>query len=225
MKFSIIHPSRSRCFKAAGTAEKWLSNYNGYNDAEYIVSLDESETHANKICYKGMFEKLQKHFPSIPIKLVYDNNTNVVQAMNRGAREAEGEILVCVSDDFDCPLNWNDAILKLVDVNKKVALRINQGIEKFKTNIALPILTKLLYDELGYIYYPEYSGMFCDDDLTLVCESLGVLVDAPELLFQHNHYINGRAPIDDTYRRHNNKESWELGKRILEKRKLNNFKC
>ena len=32
--------------------------------------------------------------------------------------------------------------------------------------MTLPILGRALYETLGWVYYPDYISMFCDDDLT-----------------------------------------------------------
>lgn len=221
INLSIIHPSRGRAIKAAACCEKWLDNYNGYNGAEYILSIDNDEKDLPK--YEFLFNQLRKKYPSIVFKTTINNNKNVVMAMNRGAEQAEGEILIGISDDFDCFTDWNLKILDAISPEKEEALLVNQGIKEYTTNMALPILTKKLYDRLKYIYYPLYSGMFADDDIVECCRSLGVLKVRNDLIFQHNHYINGKSAMDDTYRRHNTKESWDLGTRILAQRRKDNF--
>lgn len=219
---SIIHPSRGRALKAAATCEKWLDNYNGYNGAEYIFSLDNDDGDLKN--YKLYFLKIEKQFPSIKFRYILADNKNVVDAMNKGAKIATGDLLVCISDDFDCFVNWNDALLKEADLKKEMALLVNDGINYGgKTRMALPILTKKLYDRLGYIYYPQYTGLFADDDLKEVCQKLGVLKTVQHLLFQHNHYVNGKAMMDDTYKRHNTQMSFNLGQQILAKRRAAEF--
>jgi hypothetical protein len=64
--------------------------------------------------------------------------------------------------------------------------------------------------------------MFADDDLSDACKAHGELIHSA-LKFQHNHFTNGRALMDDTYKRHNNQESWEIGKKVYEKRKAKGF--
>lgn len=219
--FSIIHPSRGRAIRAAATCEKWLDNYNGYNGAEYIVSIDNDERDFNK--YEFLFNQFKKKYPSIVFKIVNGKNNNVVDAMNAGAKHAQGKILIGVSDDFDCFADWNLRVLESIDQDKEQALLVNQGIKEYTTNMALPIMTKKLYDRLKYIYYPLYSGMFADDDIVECCRSMGVLKTRNDLIFQHNHFINGKAVIDDTYKRHNTKQSWDLGTRILAQRRIDNF--
>jgi len=222
-KFSIIHPSRGRAIKAAATCEQWLNNYSTYTGCEYILSLDQDDAPGQLSLYGSLFGKLKKTFPSIVFKIVYGVNQNVVKAMNNGAMRAEGEILVCISDDFDCFKDWDVKLSENIDVNKGEALLVNQGIDKYQRNMAIPIMTKKLYERLGYIYYPAYTGMFADDDLTEACNVLGVLKVNKDITFQHNHYTNHKAAMDATYRRHNNKASWELGQRVMERRRSQNF--
>ncbi len=207
---SIIHPSRGRPEMAFETFKKWFGNWGGNGLIQYILSIDTDD----KSDYKNLIDS--------GVLIVSNENNNVVDAMNSGAKLAAWPILVCISDDFDCPQNWDELILQNIDPEKEEALRINDTIMKFDC-MSLPIMTKKLYDKLGYIYYPKYTGLFADTDLLEQCKRMGVLKTNIDLIFPHNHYINGKAKFDATYARHNNKKSFELGKRIFDQRKLNNF--
>ena len=224
MIISIIHPSRGRPNLAVKTAKDILlkSCYSEEVFVEYIFSLDFDD---NKLKdYETLIDSLQQEFNKINFKIGYDNNRNVVQAMNKGAIQSTGDVLICTSDDFEFPLKWGIIVNEKIDITKPQALLVSQGVAKYTTNMALPIITRKMYESLGFIYYPEYTGMFADDDLTEACKVHGELINAPQLLFQHNHFLNGKSQIDDTYKRHNNKESWDLGKRVFEQRKLTGFK-
>lgn len=219
MKVSIIHPSRGRSQLAAKAAKEFIMNA-GYGVYEYILSLDNDD---NINSYHHAFRQIVSD-ADCSFVFTCNNNNNVVDAMNAGAKVSEGDLLVCVSDDFEPCFDWLSKIVDLVDVTKKQAVKINDTYSKVdEVILTLPIITRPLYDELSYIYYPHYTGMFADNDLAELCELYGYLIRASHIEIKHNHYTRKRSLFDSTYKRHNNKTSWDLGQQIIRVRRLNGF--
>lgn len=226
--FTIIHPSRSRAGLAHDTAIKWLQSaskeFMGSN-IEYIISVDIDDPQLP--VYKSLFDGKQ-------FKLIKARNNNVVQAMNSGARFAINDILVCISDDIEPCDNWDKLLCEAIDKDE-LAIQVNDGItnnvnssyyKKFGHHeliMVCPVMTLKLYQKLGYVYYPEYTGMFADNDLAECCAILGVLKYCPDIQFTHRHFTNGMAQMDATYARHNNRQSWLLGEKIIERRRETKF--
>lgn len=226
---TCIHPSRSRPHKAHATYQNWLSKAVDKN-IQWILSLDNDDRFLQS--YKGQFD----------CEILINHNRNLVDAVNRGIPFIKGDLVVVVSDDFECPQNWDQKLTLSIPrvegftqmnedgsftstfehYKKAVAIYINDGYSFGRRLMTLPILSKPLIDKLGYIYYPEYTGMFADNDLYEVCEKLGVLI-TKDFLFQHNHYTNGKAQNDATYQRHNNKNSWQIGENLIKRRRAMNF--
>ena len=220
MIFSIIHPSRSRILLAEKTAIEWIENSS--QSLEYIFSIDSDDYQLES--YYSLAARLRYKFTSSVITVIEGVNSNVIQAMNSGAKHSTGDLLVCISDDFHCFKNWDLELLKVVDIKSCQLIRTNDTISHIEQRIAqLPILTRPLYDLLGYVYYPEYTGMFADNDLAEICDLLGFYIDATHLTFQHRHYTNGLSKNDLTYKRHNTNSSWQLGQSIIINRRLNKF--
>lgn len=210
MKISIIHPSRGRPVKARATAKQWLTNLTSDAEIEYILSIDDDDS--QKRWYHEWFNFA---------KITTGHNHNVVEAMNAGAAAATGDILVCISDDFECPNKWDELLINASpDWQRDIAIRINDTITKESDVIlTLPILSKTLYDKLKYIYHPSFTGMFADNDLAEECVSRNCLIQKWDLVFAHNHWVNGKAPKDDTYNRHNTTASWTIGINVIEQRR------
>lgn len=209
MTISIIHPSRGRAVKARATASHWISKMSDDNEIEYILSIDHDDPQKN-LYYQW--------FSIAKISVAY--NTNVVQAMNAGALLSTGQIIVCISDDFEPPSHWDKLIVDNYDWSKDIAIRINDTITKEEDLIlTLPILSRSLYDKLGYIYHPEFTGMWADNDLAEQCKSMGCLINRFDLVFPHNHWVNGKAVKDATYNRHNTTASWDKGVKAIEQRR------
>ena len=200
---SLIHPSRGRPELAHKTAKKWIQSAGV--EVEHILSLDTSDAQLGA-------------YTAIDLQCISDNS-NVVQATNTAAKKALGDILVYLSDDFDCFDNWGVAI-ENDDKNfgPLWLLKVDDCLQKFDVPVlTIPIMSRGLYNRLGYFWYPEYRSMFCDEDLYWTCRKLGVIRNAPHLKFEHKHASVGKAPDDETYRR--SAKNWDQGKELFNKRK------
>lgn len=221
MTFTLIHPSRGRARQAYNTMATWI-NKSVSKDIQYIFSLDEDDPQL--FFYKNFLYKITA---AVTPEVLINPNKNLIQAIERVTSKPEnikGEILIIVSDDFDCPDRWDEQILFEIDERKEFALKVNDGITAVDNPIlTLPILSKELFLKLGYVYYPKYTGMFADNDLYEACDKLGAIIHAPHLLFQHKHWVNNMAKKDETYNRHNNTPSWNLGQKLLAERRQRNF--
>jgi glycosyltransferase involved in cell wall biosynthesis len=226
MNISIVHPSRGRAILAHQTATKWIASATNPEAIQYVLSIDRDDP--QKPIYLANFKDFHNH------TIIQSLNKNVVDAMNSGARAATGDLIVCISDDFEPFIGWDAALINAIDKEEQ-ALQVSDGITnkpdssyvvKFghmELIMTIPILTKKLYDRLGYIYYPAFSGMFADNDLAEACNSIGCLKQMPQIEFTHKHYTNGHAPYDATYARHNTALSWKIGESLIKKRRAEGF--
>jgi len=209
MLISLIHPSRGRPEKAYITASKWIRESGGVA-IEHIFSLDQSDPTREE--YKAID------------KMIVNNNDCVVQATNHGAAASTGDLLVYLSDDFDCFPDWGEQLKHLAEYVHKgeYMIKVNDGLQDFRAEVlTVPIMSRPLYNKLGYFFYPEYKSMWVDVDLYHVCNRMGVIKPHRELLFQHNHYCNGRSVKDDTYKRSDC--FWNQGKEVYNRRLRRGF--
>ena len=104
MKISLIHPSRGRAEKAMHTLINWMVNASDSPniEIEHITSIDEDDE--QKELYKALLEGQSW--------VIVNDNQNVVKATNKAAKCAKGDIIVYMSDDFKCPENWDELIVK-----------------------------------------------------------------------------------------------------------------
>lgn len=216
MKFSLCHPSRGRVTMAYETRTKWLANASGQHDVEHILSIDSSDP--NYDSYIRVFEGAQTEIEVNP-------NRHCVDATNAGAKLATGDILIYLSDDFDCPQNWD---LLLAEIAAKATkpeylIWVNDGGQGRNTVITIPIMSRALYEALGYLYHPDYPSMWVDVDLWNVCNLRRCLIDAKQLLFKHNHWSVNRQR-DATDNNHDSPEKNRIGLEIFNRRKAEGFK-
>lgn len=204
---SLIHPSRGRPDKARETMFKWVKRY---GKVQHILSLDISDPR-------------NKDYDGIWYDVVEGDNTSVVEATNRAAKKSSGDILVYLSDDFDCPENWGELILKEFEgVTDPMLIKVDDCLQPLHVPVlTIPIMNRALYDKLGYFWHPGYKSMFVDEDLYWTAKKLGALKLCPHLKFEHQHVSVGKAPDDETYRR--SAANWDQGKALFAKRKAAGF--
>lgn len=205
---SVIHPSRSRPGMAHVTTKKWLDRA-GIR-VEYILSVDVDDPYIYD--YSGMFTN------NIDVSVHVNANKSAIQAINVAAKKSAGDLIVVVSDDFDCPDNWAISLIESLKDKSDFIVKTQDGIQP--TLITLPIMDRVYYERFGYIYHPDYLHMFSDQEMTAVGHMLGKIVDLP-ILFKHNHYSTGAMNQDEINIK--NDATWNQGKRLFARRQAQNF--
>lgn len=174
---------------------------------EYILSLDKNEPLIQE--YANLFDYGQ---------FIENNNSSVVDAINVGVKSVSGNIIIVMSDDTECPDNWGQKLLEVVDGKTDFILKTKDGIQPWI--ITMPIMDRTYYNRFGYIYYPEYKHMFCDTELTCVADILGRKIES-NLLFPHKQYsVTGEKP-DEINRRAD--KTWDQGEKLFLERYKKNF--
>lgn len=200
MNITIIHPTRGRLKQALETRAKWLLNADG--EVEYIYSVDSDDF----------------TMPSW-VDGIRNPNKSAIEAINRAAEVASGDLFVVVSDDFnDPPKHWDTLLLSEIGDRSDFVLKTRDGIQD--TLVTLPILDRAYYERFGYVYRPEYGHLFADTEMTVVSMMLGRYIKS-DLLFPHNHYSIGKVERDEVNEK--NDLTWEQGERVFGSRLLTNF--
>lgn len=195
MKISLLHPSRNRPGQALLTKNKWLDNATNPVH-EYILSIDNDDPTADE--YKTFFSNV-----------IQNDNRSLVDAVNHAAKISTGDLLIVVSDDFDCFPGWDVALLKELKGKKDFCVKTEDGVNDWI--ITLPILDREYYNRFGYIYNPDYKHMFCDTEMTSVGHYLNKIIYS-KLYFPHNHYTTLRTAKDALNAR--NDATWQQGEEL-----------
>lgn len=208
---SLIHPSRGRAKKAFNTYSEWILKASQNFIIEHILSADSDDNEIE--IYKAIFNNV-----------IISDNCCVVEATNIAAKKSKGDILVYLSDDFYCPEKWDESIVEAFGnrISEPCLLKVDDCLQSFAVKVlTIPIMTRHLYNKLGYFWHPEYKSMFVDEDLWWTCDNNNWIIKVPYLRFEHHHPANGKAKTDETYTR--SSANWNQGKEIFAKRKSLNF--
>lgn len=206
MKISLIHPSRSRPKEALTTSAAWLSR--AYNSLyiEYILSLDTSDP------------RLNDYHDALRKQSIVNDNRSAIQAINKAAEKATGDLLIVISDDFSCEQDWDVKLLDALHGKEDFIVKTPDGYQK--TLITLPIMDRKYYERFGYIYHPDYKHLWCDTEMTVVGHMLGRVIDV-DVLFEHMHHSLGKSKKDKISEK--NDATWQQGKRVFHERLKSNF--
>lgn len=214
ISISIIHPSRGRVQMATETARKWLNNAKHREQIEYWFSCDSDDP---------QMQQYNDAVIQMGVRATFGVNGTAITAINKVVGYTTGNILIVVSDDFDCFYGWDDFLLCSLHGKNDYIVKTSDGYMNNNWLITLPIMDRTYYNRFGYIYFPDYKHMFCDTEMTCVGNMLGRVIDLqnPSAVFQHNHYSIQRMAKDAINEK--NDATWHQGKELFLERHANNF--
>lgn len=206
MKFTIIHPSRSRPQKSAATINRWLERSSG--GVEVILSADFDDPMLPEYKQHACFDRI-----------LVNQNKSAIEAINIAAWHATGDIFIVVSDDTDCPRGWDLTISDVTMGKRDFVIKFADGIQK--RIITMPVMDRVYYNRDGYIYNPIYDHAFCDTEMTEVAHIRGRVITRLDVMFRHLHPEVTGEPRDALQIR--NDATHDPGRAIFNQRKAINF--
>lgn len=198
MRILLKCPTRSRPQKAMLTLSRYIETCSHPELLGVAVSCDVDDTSMTKNLVQEELHRVLRR--AAWHNIFFSNNTSKISACNANMSEIpwEWQIIVLVSDDMIPQINgWDDVIRNYMTArypDTNGILWFNDGFQGDKLN-TLSIYGRKMYDELGYLYYPEYKSLFCDTELTDRCR--GDLASRttyiPYCIIRHEHPGTGYA--------------------------------
>ncbi len=204
--FSILHATR-RGKEALKAMYLWLSKAQNPGAVEWIFAVDADD--------QPTLAELEGH----RVVVVPGESKGPVAAWNAVAAASEGHILIQMSDDWIPAARWDRLIVDRVsNLRREAVLRIDDGHRK-DALITMAILTRAYYQRYGYVFHSSYFSMFSDNEFSLQAMRDGVILDAREIKFTHDHPIFTGEPLDPVYQRSNHPKNYQDGMATLQSRK------
>ena len=234
---SIIHATRSiERFEMFWRAYDWCVTRAGHPDIEYIIGADEDDTE--------MIAALQREIESgartkCPTKLVVGpKNQGNNGCWNNCYENSTGKIVLQMSDDFECPLNWASRIGEKINANGGVdaplvvgvgdphwmedtsAVEAPGGTPPYSGDglMSIYIATRAYLEKVGgFVLHPDYISVFSDAELPQKAALDDCLVDAYEDIHFYHHWHGGETDPkrDETYYRHLTTHCNDVGRQVL----------
>src|SRR5688572_25127494 len=144
----------------------------------------------------------------------YDNvirewgtSNSKIHAINRGIIPRGWDILVNMSDDIRWIVPGYDEIIRkycgpddFVHFPDLDADTQDTSPNKTETISTVSIMGLDYYNRFGYVYHPEYTSLWCDNEATKVAQMLGRYKHVPIQIFEHMHPAWGKAKRDEQYK-------------------------
>ncbi len=217
MKLIIKFPTRNRPIKFLNVLKLY---YDLLDDKtiNFIISCDIDD---DSMKSDDVISELSKYKN---LKVYYSENKSKIEAINNNLTDIDFDIILLASDDMIPKIKGYDSIIK----NKMIehypdtdgVLWFNDGLQQNKLN-TLCILGKKYYDRFGYIYYPKYLSVWCDNEFMDVANNLGKQKYFDQIIIKHEHPYIGFGKQDYVHTMNHINE--EHDKNLYQERKKNNF--
>lgn len=199
--------SRERPDKFKKTLQKHIDYLSGKHNVRFIITMDDDDATMNT---EEMGEWLESR--DVPIKYNYGQSKTKIEACNADMENETGDILILSSDDMiPCLEGYDDIISQGFDdcfPDYVGAIKFNDGLRpESDLLMTLPVMGFPLYEAIGYLYHPDYTSIYCDNEMTSVCAKLKKLAISPVCLIRHE-WIHGHNPNADAL--HQRNESVEM---------------
>lgn len=206
--FSLCHTTARLPDGWRKAAQAWLDNCDDPSRVEHILTFDEP-TDVSPI------------FPNTITGLNTGPHT-AVAGWNLAAKLSSGQFIISLADDwFPCP-HWDTELLKVIpDLNAECVIEVDTGGDV--SILTFSMLTRAYLNRYskgeGWLFYPEYTGMYADNDFTDSAKLDKVIVNARHLQFLHRHpnYFADVEP-DAVHLWQGRSEAWRIGIRVYKKR-------
>ncbi len=191
-------PTRGRPDKFFTTLDKFYAKLSGEIPCTFLITCDSDDTTMNN---PTVIERLKTYKN---LYFYFGEGSSKVDAYNRDIeKHLDFDIMLAASDDLE-PLrqNFDKTIfkfMKLVYPDFSGVLRFEDSKTPHNIN-QYPIIGKKYYDRFGYIYYPEYVSLYCDDEFVDVAQAFNNELVIKGLLFKHKHPSLVGGEPDDLYK-------------------------
>ena len=219
MRFLCKFPSRSRPGRFLEVFNLYRSYLSGKHSMEFLLSFDEDDIMMNNPHMRKILDSQGEG-----VRYYFGNSKSKIQAVNADMDKApDYDILLLASDDM-VPVQHGYDDMIATDMQTHFpdldgVLHYNDGIRGEALN-TLCIMGKPYYDRFGYIYNPEYTSVFCDNEFTEVSRMLGKAAYIDKLIIQHKWMEQGK---DALYQRNEDPDLYSKDGQVFVRRRQNGY--
>jgi len=198
-------PSRGRPQKLLDVLRLYVDKARDLSKMFFMITLDSDDLTVDT----PLINSLISVHPNIQVHVGVSGTK--IKAINRDMEAAPFfDILLLASDDMIPIIDGYDEIIRS-SMHKHYpttdgVLWFNDGYQGNGLN-TLPIIGRKYYERFGYIYNPIYQTLWCDKEFTDVSILLGRQTYFPQIIIEHRHFVNGKANMDETYRKNSTGEN------------------
>lgn len=197
-------PTRRRPAQAIETLTAYRKLAEKHVPIEVVIDADDESM---------LDTRVQQRLSDLDVFVCVDTHGSKVAAVNGGRQDDWQAILLASDDMVPYRYGYDQVVMRALRQHFPLldgAVYFDDGYNTRNVRpelrggrilCTLPIIGRHFYEQFGYIYYPGYGSIFCDDEQIELWSQMKrlVYVDVPPLI-EHRHHAAGKAPFDETYR-------------------------
>jgi hypothetical protein len=191
--------------RALATKNTWLERATNPENVEHIFGIQSDDVESHEAFGE---EDVANSVP--PPAWASSSVAN----WNAAAAISTGDILVVIADDLTPPEGWDTQLQKLPDGNKEWACYVPDSLREDGL-MCHPVLSRALYGKRGYVFHPDFYGVFCDNDFSIRSLLETTILQVKGLKWQHDHPSNKSRPRDAIVDLQNAAGGYEYGSQML----------
>ena len=189
-------PTRSRPEQFFMVLDKFYAKLSGEIPYHFLITCDVDDTTMNN---EHIINRLNSY---VHLTYQFGRSKSKIEAYNYGIAQQEFDILLAASDDMEPIVDGYDKIITQAMLKHFPDL---DGILNYKDGYTdnsicnvMPIVGKKFFNRFGYLYYPGYVSLFCDNEIMLVSRILNKEAIFSDVIIRHNHPYNIN-PVNPDY--------------------------
>ena len=196
MRILIKYPSRGRPAAFFEGLDSVVINLHDASKTAVWCNLDIDDPTSDKIR-----KNIHKYYDAVTIYECLDYSKNKVDAINRGGKLPDFDVLAVFSDDMRFTSSGFDAIIRYAFADGNLDKLIHLPDQDAKDALAtMYIAGRTFYERFGYVYHPSYKSLWCDNEIMEVAQRLGKYeyVNYPGVI-AHLNPAYGHGPKDEMF--------------------------
>lgn len=227
MRLVIKFPTRERPQKFVSVLDKYINFLSGMHDVHFVVSFDHDDPSMNNDNMLSLFNRINTQLNG-NFHPICGKSTGKISAINADLEVVRGlnpDVILLASDDM-IPVHggYDDVIARAMAKffpDTDGVLWFNDGFSGGNKLITLSILGRKYFDRFGYLYYPGYKSVFCDNEFTEVAKLLGKVVFIDHVIIQHQ-WVGATTP-DALHARNESSDTYAHDQPLYQERLAKNF--
>lgn len=179
---SLLHATYRAGASALEVRNTWFERATSPARVEHVFALDADDEISLEET-QGLKRVVSSSLPG---------HITAVRNWNAAAAVSTGRLLFVIADDLTPPPGWDsilDGVVGHVDPERfAFAVRvadIDPDTDSRPTLMRHPVVSRRFYEKFG-LFDPAYTGLFCDDDITLRSFWHAVVIDGSAVVLQHH---------------------------------------
>lgn len=191
MKLLIQFPTYGRPEKFLKVLAKYVGTCSSFNELYFNINCDASDLSMTNTHIHDCIQSIISTKNNIDYALNYDHDTTKISAINDHVDGHDFDIVICASDDMVPKVySWDTEIVNAMKTyfpNLDGCVHFNDGNTDGEL-ITFSIIGRKLYDYFGYIYHPDYKGLYCDNEFTEEVARLNKVAYVNKIIISHEHW-------------------------------------